>query len=94
MAIVRKVLVSASERIGDSTLLDIVVVDHNEADPPASKQVGQSMTIEVEDDPSYEGADLETWFEMLLEDVRVLILQEIVAKNVDDIFKQRFAHHG
>ena len=52
------------------------------------------MTIEVEDDESYLGTDLENWFEMFLEDVRGLILQEIVAKNVNDIYEQRFAHHG
>ena len=94
MTIVRKVLVSAAERLDDSTLLDVVVIDHNTTDPPASKQVGQSITIEVEDDAAYEGATLEDWFEMLLDDVRVLILQEVVAKNVNDIFEQRFAHHG
>lgn len=105
MAIVRKVLVSGSERIPPvrgkfgkmsigSTVLDVVVIDHNSTDPSASKQVGQSMTIEVEDDESYLGTDLENWFEMFLEDVRGLILQEIVAKNVNDIYEQRFAHHG
>lgn len=94
MAIVRKVVVTAAERIDGSTILDVAVIDHNTADPPASKQVGQSMSIEVEDDPSLEGATLEDWFEMFLEDVRVLILQEVVPKNVYDIHTMRFAHHG
>jgi hypothetical protein len=93
LAIVRKVVVTAAERIDDSTILDVAVIDHNTADPPASKQVGRSMTIEVEDDESQEGATLEDWFEILLEDVRALILSEVVAKNVHDIHTMRFAHH-
>lgn len=101
MAIIRKVLITGAERSLDkkgndlgSTILDVAVIDHNTADPPASLQVGQSITIEVEDDPSLEGTSLEDWFEMFLEDVRVLILQEIAVKNLDDIYEQRFAHHG
>ena len=65
MAIVRKVVVTAAERIDDSTILDVAVIDHNTADPPASKQVGRSMTIEVEDDESQEGTTLEDWFDSL-----------------------------
>jgi len=101
LAIIRKVLVTGAERPLDkkgkelgSTILDVAVVDHNTADPPASLQVGQSVTIEVEDDPSYEGATLEDWFEMFLEDVRVLILQEVAVKDLDGIYQERFAHHG
>jgi hypothetical protein len=51
------------------------------------------MTIEVEDDESQEGTTLEDWFEILLEDVRALILSEVVTKNVHDIHTMRFAHH-
>ena len=96
MTIIRKVRVTASERIDEfnTTVLDVAVIDHNTDDPPASKQVGRSVTVEVEDDPTMEGDALEKWFNAFLEDVSVLILQEVIAKNPHDIYEQRYAHHG
>ena len=92
MTIIRKAIINGAERLDElsSTLLEVALIDYNTADPPASQQVGRSMSIQVEDDEAYESAnDLEEFLEMVLEEVRDLILFGIVAKDLEEVVNRR-----
>ncbi|MEK9768329.1 MAG: hypothetical protein VW683_05340 [Betaproteobacteria bacterium] len=97
MAIVRKTVIFGSERTSNSTILGIAVIDYNEADPPASKQVGQSMAIEVVDDPVWEQATFtgpnaqEDHMDSILEDARELILKTVVAESLEEVAARRMS---
>lgn len=100
MTIIRKVIINGAERHDDlsSTLLEVAIIDFDTADPPASKQVGQSFSIQVEDDDSYNGAkNLEEFLEMILEECRDLILSGVVAPDLIAAVnrrQRRAASHG
>lgn len=91
MAIVRKTVIYGTERTEGSTIIGVAVIDYNEADPSASQQVGQSLTIEVEDNPE---DNLEAWFDGLLTDAREVILQSVVTDDLKLIAERKMARHG
>ena len=92
MAIVRKTEIYGSQRTEDSTILGITVTDYNEADPPASQQVGQSLSIEIEDDPEYDTD--EKWLDSLLVDVHDLVLQTVEIRTLADLAENRMERRG
>ena len=91
MAIVRKVSISGTERTDDSTILEVALIDFNESDPPASLQVGQTMTVEVEDDLAYDQGTMDAWFEEILETVHELMLKTIVTSDLQAVAERSMA---
>jgi|TARA_Y100000034_G_scaffold133946_1_gene201002 hypothetical protein len=93
MAIVRKAVISSAEHNDElkATFIDVDLIDYNTTDPPGSYQVGESLLIEIEDDPNFEESfpSAEAFIRDLLQVAREIILKSIVQPELKDVAEMR-----
>ena len=91
MAIVRKSVITGTERKRTSTVLEIALMDYNEIDPPGSQQVGQSVVVTVKDK---DNKNTEEFLDSILEKATEDILKTIKKPTLEDIAKGRMRGDG